>query len=415
MTGARGRGRDGGHDAGAGILGVGLAATMVAATFFQFALGAFAPQIASDVELSIADVGLVTGTLFCLAVPVSLVAGRVVDRLGARRALAIVLGAASVAIVLLATAGSRAALLVAVVPASFAMAGCTPVTNRLAREASGPRTRNLLVAVAQTGVQLGALTTGLLVLLGPRLGWRPLIASLVAVVVLAGFAAGAGQRPRAGSGPTVIPGPGAQHGPPLGDHAGSIAVGPAGLPVGAFTLFAVCMSMPGGATVAYLATFLSRETAFGPAAAGATASVYGIVALLSRASLGRLLPPERSVRPALATTSIGGAMALLAVAAAPAHPGLAWAGAATFGATGLTWPAILMMSVVRRTEMQHTASVTGTILAAFYLGSWLGPLAAGWLLEAGAPFTAVWRGGAVVYLAALLPLVRARAATGSSV
>lgn len=389
------------HVPGAGSLAVGLAATMVVATFFQFALGAFAPQIVADIDLSVADVGLVTGTLFLVAVPLSPVAGRIVDRIGAWRGLAVVLTAAAVATVLIATAGSRTALLVAVLPASVALAGGTPVTNRLAREAAAPHTRNVLVATAQTGVQMGALGTGVLVLLGPRLGWRPLLASALAVVALAAVAATAGRRrgvmaevpadpPDA---PAAVRGPGRT---------------PPGLPVRAYTLFAVCMALPGGFTVAYLATFLDRETTLGPAAAGATASVYGAVALVSRASLHRLLPPERNVLPALALTSVGAASALALVAVAPAAPGVAWLGAALFGATGLTWPAILMVSVVRRMEVRRTASVTGTILAAFYLGSWLGPVAAGRALDGGVAFGMLWRVAAGAYLLALLPLAWAR-------
>ncbi len=398
------------HVPGTFWLATSLAATMVAATFFQFSLGAFAPQISRDIALSIADIGLVVGVLFAVSVPVSLVAGRWVDRVGARWGLAVILTAAGLATVLTATAGTRTDLLIAVVPASVAMAGCTPVTNRLSREAVDPTTRNLLVSVAQTGVQLGAVATGLLALLGPGVGWRALIASLLGVILIAvvsGLLARRGRERGETDGP--LPAPRAPTEPVAATpRRPPTPRGHDTFPVRPLTIFAIVMALPGGITITYLATFAVETARFSAAVAGSTAIAYGAVALLTRASLSRLVPPHRNVTSALAVTTLGGAVAMVLFIAAPEVPAMIWFGAALFGMTGLTWPAILMIAVVRHVAPTRTASATGTVLSAFYLGLLLGPLGAATLLDRGTAFVTIWSIAALLYLTALIPLHVAR-------
>lgn len=398
------------HVPGTFWLATSLAATMVAATFFQFALGAFAPQISRDIALSITDIGLVVGVLFAVSVPVSLVAGRWVDRVGARWGLAVILTAAALATVLTATADTRTDLLIAVVPASVAMAGCTPVTNRLSREAINPLTRNLLVSVAQTGVQLGAVATGLLALLGPGVGWRSLIASLLGVVMVAVISGLLAKRGRDRSEPDGQPPAPPAPAEPVTSTPRGPTTPPAGdtFPVRPLTIFAIVMALPGGITITYLATFAVETARFSAAVAGSTAIAYGVVALLTRASLSRLVPPHRNVTSALAVTTLGGAIAMALLVAAPQIPAMIWFGAALFGMTGLTWPAILMIAVVRHVAPTRTASATGTVLSAFYLGLLLGPLGAAALLGRGTAFVTIWTIASLLYLVALVPLRVAR-------
>ena len=398
------------HVPGTFWLATSLAATMVSGTFFQFALGAFAPQISRDIALSIADIGVVVGVLFAVGAPVSLVAGRLVDRVGARLGLVGILTAAGLATVLAATAESRADLLLAVVPASVAMAGCTPVTNRLSSEAADPGTRNLLVSVAQTGVQLGAVATGLLALLGPGVGWRTLIASLLAVILVAAVS-GLMARRADDRQQLVGPGPVPHTEPqPVPEARGRPADTPGRgiFPVRHLTVFAIVMALPGGITISYLATYAVETVRFSAAVAGSTAIAYGVLALLTRAALGRLVPPHRDVVKALAVTSLGGAIAMALLVSAPEIPAMIWFGAALFGMTGLTWPAILMIGVVRNVVPSRTASTTGLLLGAFYLGLLLGPLGAAALLDRGVGFGLIWMAAAVLYLLALAPLRMAR-------
>lgn len=183
------------------------------------------------------------------------------------------------------------------------------------------------------------------------------------------------------------------------------------LPVRPLTIFAIVMALPGGITITYLATFAAETARFSASVAGSTAIAYGVAALLTRASLSRLVPPHRNVTSALAVTTVGGAIAMAMLVSSPEASAMIWFGAALFGMTGLTWPAILMIAVVRHADPARTASTTGTVLGAFYLGLLLGPLGAAALLDRGTDFVSIWVIASLLYLLTLIPLLVARRGT----
>ncbi|WP_138909849.1 MFS transporter, partial [Streptomyces chryseus] len=225
-----------------------------------FLLGALGPRLVDELGISPAVLGLTTTIGFGTAAVLSPAGGRIVDRMGPRRALVALLLVTAAALGLIGAAPGPGFLLAAVALGGLPQALANPATNKAILAAVPPARRGSVTGMKQSGVQLGAFAAGLpLTALAAGVGWRG------AVWVAAGAAAAAAlwtvrvlpsdppEKP-AGTGWSLTP---------RGDIAW-LAV---------FSLLLGC----GIASVnTYLALFGVQELDMSPTAAGALVAVLGV-------------------------------------------------------------------------------------------------------------------------------------------
>jgi len=395
-----------------------LGLTLLIGIMPQFLLGALGPQLRASLGIAASDVGLIFALLCGSAVLAAPGLGRVIDRTGGRAGAMALLGVTGAALLVASFAGSRAGLMLAFVPAGLAMAAANPATNRWAASAAAPRLQSLLVGVGQASVQVGALGAGLLaaaVAIG--LDWRGAL-RVTAALALLGILVAA-RSPSDGPGSAVRRGAGTGGSAPTGQPPATVGSGPVArirrrVQV---ALAAYALLMGGGTALmlTYLPTYAVDRVGLGVAAAGATAIVYGTVALATRLALSvTLRDPDRVLAAILVTLSLGAAVAVgLVAAAADRGATLLWAGTLLFGATGTAWPMVAFLGVVRASAPGTAGVVTGWVTAAFYTGLWTTPLVGGMLI-AGPGYGSLWILAIACVLLAVIPAVRTSALAGLS-
>jgi predicted MFS family arabinose efflux permease len=398
-----------------------MAAALGVGTFPQFALGALGPHLRVDLGIGPRDLGLVLAVLFATVIVTSPIAGPFADRLGGRRACALLLATGATALTLASFADGRIWLMAAMLPAGAAMALANPGTNRWAAAAPSARAQASLVGVAQAGVQAGALAAGALAsLTAAGAQWQTVLRAGAVVAVLGLVATWFGppdvprRTPAKDTSPEPVPD---AAGPITSRSTGTSPVEPASsepdqvrarsrtLPL--LALYAALMGAATASAIAYLPSFGTDVVGVAAAAAAATTAVYGAVALVCRLGLSAALRRTDGVPSGwLTVMAVGAAMSIGVVALAGRAPVWLWIGAAAFGATGVTWPAVAFLGVVRASPAGQAGRAAGWITAAFYVGLWLGAPVGGQIISAHG-YGAVWAGAAALYLLAVLPAVRA--------
>lgn len=385
---------------------VALGLALLVGIFPQFALGALGPQLRVDLQLDPEDLGLIFAGLYAVGVVGSPIAGRIVDRIGGRRSCVGLLLVSGGALALGSLAESRTGLILAMLPAGASMAFANPGTNRWASAAPTPRAQATLVGIAQAGVQAGALGAGVLAAAHAfGLDWREALRIGSFLAAVGAFAAWRAPEDRTsatvssaqGGGNVRSPKPDDQHGQDRRTQR---------------SLAAYALMMGGGTAVvfAYLPSYAVDVAQLSISAAGATAMVFGGTALLCRLGLGAVLRrPDQMGPRLLVAMSLGSALAIIVIAAGALAPVWIWLGAIVFGATGTTWPAVAFLAVVRASPPGSAGRVTGWVTAAFYMGLWISPPIAGWLIVR-AGYAPVWAGAVGCYLLALVPMLLSRRA-----
>ena len=389
-----------------------LGLALLVGTFPQFALGALGPQIRLDLDITASDIGLLFSVLSAAGVLASPILGRVVDRTGGRHAAIGLLALAGLALAAASFARSRADLLVAMVPAGFAMAAANPATNRWASVASPARRQALLVGVGQASVQLGALVAGLLAAaVAVGLDWRGALRTGAALALLGIVIAWASPpddpgviRPDRADALRRVTSAGHE----AEQHAQVASLRRrVQLALGAYAL-----AMGGGTALvlSYLPSFAVDRVGLSVAAAGSTGIVFGTIAVGTRLALSATLrDPDRVLARVLVVLSVGAALSVTLIAMAGERgPALLWAGTVLFGATGTAWPMVAFLGVVRASGPGQAGLVTGRVTAAFYTGLWATPLLGGLLLR-GPGYGSLWALSIAVTLLAIVPALRTRA------
>ena len=181
----------------------GLALSLLAmgtSTFTTLGLGALAPYLRASFGLSTFEVGALPALVFLGALSVSVAAGKLTDRVGAGRALAVALVGVAVGIGFAAVAPSTIAFLCGVALGGVGYGAVNPATNVLSTSLVPRDRRAFFLSIKQAGVTLGGLLAGaILPTLADLLGWRQ--ALIVPIACLLGCAAGAvwaARRERAG-------------------------------------------------------------------------------------------------------------------------------------------------------------------------------------------------------------------------
>ncbi|MFK0253676.1 MFS transporter [Streptomyces sp. NPDC090445] len=331
-----------------------------------FLLGALGPRLMDELEVSATLLGVTTTVGFGTAAVLSPVSGRLVDRIGPRRALVALLLVTAAALALIAVAPGAGVLLAAVALGGLPQALANPATNKAVLAAVAPARRGAVTGMKQSGVQLGAFAAGLpLTALAGGIGWRGAVwAAAAAAAVVALWAA------------RSLP---ADPAPPAGAAAAPL------LPRGHVAWLAA-FSLLLGAGIAsvntYLALFGVRELGMGPTPAGALVAVLGVAGIAGRVGWSRTARPGRAewLPGGLAAGAVGAALLLAAaVYAAP----LAWAAAVAVGVFAVSGNAVSMVLVMQRAVAGRAGQDSALVAAGFFAGFAVGPPLFGLLAEVG--------------------------------
>lgn len=348
----------------------GLTALLTGAMAFSmlqlFLLGALGPRLVGELGLSPAVLGWTTTVGFGTAAVLSPLGGRLVDRIGPRRSLVLLLSVSAAALALIGAAPGPGFLLAAVALGGLPQALANPATNKAILAAVPPGRRGPVTGMKQSGVQLGAFAAGLpLTALAGGLGWRGAVWTAAATAALAALWAlralpADPQAAPAGPSTSLVP-------------RGAIAW------LAVFSLFLGC----GIASVnTYVALFGAQRLGMGPTAAGALVAVLGVAGIAGRVGWSKAARPGRAewLPGALAAGAVGAAALLVA---APGAGPLVWVAAVAVGVFAVSANAVSMVLVMQRSAPGRAGQDSALVAAGFFTGFAVGPLLFGPLANAG--------------------------------
>ncbi len=377
-----------------------------------FLTGAVAVQIREDLGLGESAIGLAIGAFFVGSATGSTGLGRLAERLGSIAAIRLGLAVTALTDVAVASVvGGTASLAAVLVVAGLANALVQPAINLLVVRAVAPARLGFVMALKQSGMPAAALLGGLAVpAIALTVGWRAayLGAAFLALVPMVQLRA---IRPpvepeRDGQGPT---------GRRAGDRAGRVNR-PSPRPDQGMVLLLVMAAvgvLGGGAANIVVGYLVSGAVDAGiePGPAGLVLTVGSALGIGSRlvhgwlADRGRLEPLGRVVG-LLAAGLIGAS--LLAI-----HQPMAYVVATPIVfAGGWAWPGLFNLVVVQANR-SAPAAATGITQTGVYIGSVLGPIIAGALIETSG-YRAAWLLTAASLGGAALATVLVRTQIGRS-
>ncbi|MFE0648463.1 MFS transporter [Streptomyces sp. NPDC059534] len=357
----------------------GLTALLTTAMAFSmmqlFLLGALGPRLVDGLGVSETLLGLTTTVGFGTAAVLSPAGGRIVDRVGPRRALVALLAVSGAALGLIGAAPGPAVLLAAVALGGLPQALANPATNKAILAAVPAPRRGAVTGAKQSGVQLGAFAAGLpLAAAAGLLGWRGAVwVAAVAAVAAACWA----WRALPTDAPPTDPLP-ADRSPTVGTTLRAQA--PPGNPVLWLAAFSVFLGAGIASVNTYLALFGAQRLGMGPTLAGALVAVLGVAGVAGRVGWSRAATPERAPwLPGLLAVGAVGAAVLLA-ATVRVEP-LVWVAAVAVGVFAVSGNAVSMVLVMQRSAPGRAGRDTALVAAGFFAGFAVGPPLFGLLAE----------------------------------
>ena len=369
-------------------------AAMATSTLPLYGVSALGPILVEDLGLSRPQLGSLVAVTIGAAALLSMAAGRLIDRIGARGGLLGLAGAIVVTLFAASLADSYPWLLAALAVAGVGQALANPATNVLIRARIPPPGDGPAVGYKQSGVQISALLSGLVLpWVAAEHGWQWALRTSAAVALVVVVAV-----------PLVVA-------PAPRVHSG----GRQPLPRWLFrlTLYCFVLATANAAVAAYLPLFAVQDLGFRPGVGGAVLACFGAAGVFGRVWWTRRAAGGRD-RPAtmltgLACAAAGCALPLM-MATLPHLEFLVWVGAFGVGGSATAAYAVAILDVVRNAG-DDTSRASGLVSVGFFLGFVAGPVGFGFLTgQAG--YRAGWiavAGTLVLAAAAGLPFRRATA------
>lgn len=379
---------------GVGRVTVVCTAAMTVSMLQLYLLGALGPTLVRELRLTAWQLGALVGAGFAVAAALSLPAGGVVDRVGARRGLVVLFVLASAAIAVLSLAGGGWWVLAAVLIGGLAQALANPATNRLILVAVPAHRRGAATGWKQSGVQWGAFLAGLpLAWLASMVSWRIGVASMAGLSLLGALAAARTRTPAApaGASPSAL----------------RAVFRPRVL---LLAQFSVALGA-GLATVnTYLALFAHARLGMSDPSAAALVAVLGVAGIVGRVGWSRLAARRADPATLLPWLAFGaGLAAVLLALAEPVGTALAWLGATGVGVLGVAGNAVSMIAVMRAVPVELSGRAAALVSTGFFAGFAVGPPIGG-MLVGRAGYGWLWSSVAVVLgVAAVLAAAMTRA------
>lgn len=353
-----------------------------------FLTAAVFPRMGSEFGFGPAGLGVLSGVFFLAAAVSSTTAGRIVQRVGWRRAVLVEAFGAGVVLLLVGTvvrATSTLALLLALAGVVYALAN--PAANQVLADRGA---RALVFGAKHAGIPVATMLAGLAVpaVVAPW-GWRAaFLAGLVLVPIVPLLARLVAPRPVSVEEPDDR-------------GAGGVALPSRRLVLLAVGAAAATLAAPalGGYTVA-----AAVDAGFTEASAGLLLFAGSVASITARLAVGSITDRRRSSGFVEATVLIGAGAMAFALLAVSRRPWLAAVVVAAF-ATGWAWPGSMTFIVVNARRSTAAAS-TAVTQAGVFVGAGAGPVLIGALIARWG-FPAAWSvvAGALVVAAGIVGIV----------
>ncbi len=371
-----------------GAFGFTLMAAMGVATFIGFVIGVLAPLLVDDLAMSRTQLGSLSTVLYLVGGFGSPIAGHLADRMGGRTVLIAVFAAGAAATIAVALAPSYAWLLAAMTVAGLALAAANPVTNKLVAAHIRPGAQGVLMGVKQAGVPMSKFLAGAVMPAAALwLGWRNAVL-LGLLIPIAGLVVGH----------VLLP-----------DDLCNVTTRaerrnrPLSAAVRRLSIYGFLMGTGIAVTNVYLPLYAHDELGMSVPAAGAVASLTGIVGVGSRIAWGRRTDGTAEVGPTLGVIAAGSAVAIaLLIAARWWGTWLVWAASFLIGAITVGWIVVGMVGVVAITDPRDAGRASGRVLLGFYTGFVCSPVAFGWIVDATSVYAPAWALVALAFVGAIL-------------
>lgn len=334
------------------------------------AVPVLAPSMAADLEIAAVNVGLFTALLFLAAAFSALFGGVMVLRHGALRVCQACLVIAAGAH-LLGASGFVVLIAAAALVMGMANGPPTPASSHVMLEATPPRLVNLVFALKQTGVPLGAAAAGLILpLLAQTIGWRGALCLLAAACLLLAALLqpwrsrfDGARNPRAAADPVSA-----------FAALGLVWRTPA---LRLITLATTSVSAIQGCVAGLFVTFLTQAAGLSLPRAGLVLAVTNVSGIAGRLLWGMAADRIGRARPVLITICAGIAVATLTLTqVSTGWPFLMLcAASAVLGATVLGWNGVAFAEIARCAPAGRAAEATGGAMFFVCGGVMAGPAA----------------------------------------
>ncbi len=350
--------------------------------FPAFLTGAIGVQLGRDLGLGEGALGLAIGCYFASGAVGSALFGRFADRLGGGRALRVGLSLTIATMLVIAAAvSSSLTLTLALVAAGAGNAMNQPAANLIIAEHLAPARMGLAVAVKQSGMPLATLVGGLMVpTIAETVGWR------WAYLVGALFALGAALlAPRRSTEPRQ----------PLETDP----VAPPDLPLRTLVQYGATGTFAAAAAVS-LAGFLvvgAEDAGIDARWAGLLLTAGSAIGISSRLAHGRLADLGR-IKPIKRASTLMYLGSLGFVVLSFHQPVTYVIGPILAFGCGWSWPGLVNLSLIRNNP-SAPAAATGVAQTGVFVGSGLGPVLGGQIIERFG-FGPFWVAGAAMLVVA---------------
>lgn len=361
---------------------------VIIAVMPAYLTGALAVSIRAELGFGPSALGLAVSWFFLMTALPSTPMGQVVERLGARRSLALGALITSVGLTGIGLAPSLVGLLAAMTINGVANAMTQPAVNMVLATRTPPGRRGLAFGIKQAGIPASTLLAGLSIpTLAVLVGWRGTFG--VAAAVALGASALAWRSPE-----------------PPGVVARRVRRRTRDIPeVGSLVILTIGALLAGGAATSLGVFMVDAAVDIGieEARAGLMFALVSGCGLLARVSLGWYA----DLRP---TQSKYGTIALLFVMAVPGYllltsgtPAAYWLGGFLGFVAGWSWPGLFHFAVISQNP-STPAAATGLIQTGLSMGAGVGPLVFGAIAEWVGYSTAWLVAGATTAVAAVVLL-----------
>ena len=362
----------------AGVVVVLLTLAMLTSTFPGFAFGVIAPQLTDEFGLTRAALGVLSTVYFVVGGLGSVLAGRIVDAIGARRVMLASFVILVVSMVGLGLSPSYPLLMFAALLAGFSLATGNPVSNKIIVERIPTARRGMAMGVKQAGVQAGAFVAG--GALGPAaavFGWRTAVIATAAL-------------PLAGAIGTLIAVP---RDVVMGRSERRSLRVKVSRPIRRLAVYGFLMGLAVSNVNAYLPLFAVEDVGLSTVRAGALIAVMGVFGMVMRVVWGWMSDRSGRFRGYLTWMAAGGAVSILAAvvtSVAGLAPWLLWLVAIGLGVTAVTWLSVAMVAVIASSRPANAGHASGVVLLGFYSGFLPGPVVFGALVDVTGTYTVSW-------------------------
>ena len=346
------------------VTGIAMAASVIPLASYSV----LAPFIVDSFDISRTSLGLLSTAFLAVGAALSVVAGILVDRYGARRLLMWLYAVSATSVAVMVLPGTFLGLMVGAVLGGAANALGNPTTNRLIAGALPEGSRGLAIGIKQSGIQFSFFAFGGLPLVAAAWGWRSALA-LAFVLPSVGIVA------------SLLS---------LDSESDPVARAPhreipsKTLPPGVWWIiaFSLVLGLASGSVKAYVSLFAVEGLDMSPVTAGLAASVLAGLGVAS--GIAWTSGAERFSHPSapLAIISVMGALAGVLLLLAPEIGiGAFWLGVVFAGMSFAAWSGVSMLAVISEVPLSDAGRTSGIVLTWFFVGHTISPVVFGFSVD----------------------------------